>query len=166
MPAQDPFPYRFDALRHRRWVGPAEVAVHCHHYNSRLQRAVEQATVEGAGRSLVVGTAEAVFAELLPRALPEGLAGPEALEQAAAFYARLGFGRFDLALAGEGEVRATASHFAEGWRINWPAHRAPVCSFAAGFLQAALALARGRRAAVREVACLAAGDPACRFVVD
>ena len=55
----------------RRVIAGKDVIIHCHHYNSRIQRTVEGAA-EIDGKALLHGAAEAVFADHLGRALTAG----------------------------------------------------------------------------------------------
>ena len=101
----------YDAPSYRRVIAGKDVIIHCHHYNSRIQR-----TVEGAadidGRGLIHGAAETVFDDHVGRALREGDDAATRLAMVEELYAHLGFGRVDLGRLADGEVTASASHFA------------------------------------------------------
>jgi len=159
------FRLRYDSDSYRRVVGGKEVIIHCHHYNSRLQRTIEGAT-EVDGRAIVSSSAETVFAEHL-----RGLIRPEDDEAtrwavARALYAHLGFGSLNLEGAADGVVEAPASHFVEGWLAGFAETNRTVCTFTEGYLQGAYAAVTGKRVRVREEACMGAGAERCRFVIE
>lgn len=86
-------------------------------------------------------------------------AEPEAqLERLAPIWACLfRDGRWQVEKAGEG--RAEAEYRESACRSD------AICRAAEGFLERMLALAGSGRAAVRQVACLHQGDPACRYAL-
>lgn len=155
----------FNQETFRRVIAGKDVIIHCHHYNSRIQR-----TVEGAadidGRGLIHGAAETVFDEHVGRALREGDDAATRLAMVEELYAHLGFGRVDLGRLADGEVTASASHFAEGWLTGLGRRSGPVCTFTEGYLQGALHAATGELVTVREHECMAMGAAACRFRVE
>jgi len=130
--------------------GGADVILHSHHYNSRIQ-----STIEGAsgvdGKSILRSAAEAVFADL---AVTDGAA-------AAARYSDLGYGV--LAPESDGCVEATSSSFVEGWNAGFPARTEPVCTLTEGFLAGAHRAVTGEAVAYREVTCRVTGAARCRF---
>lgn len=155
-----------DVARSRRLVRGSSVILHCHHYNSRLQKAIEGATAVD-GRSLWMASAEASWTGVLLRAL-DGVSGPhERWQRCLELYQFLGFGRLQVpdGELPETKVVALASHFVEGWSAREPERIEPVCSFAAGFLQAAAWVALGRAVSFEEVACQQGRAPACEFVL-
>ncbi len=159
------FALRYEPETYRRVIADKDVIIHCHHYNARVQR-----TVEGAGKidgkSIIRESAEAVFVEQLAAALREG--DDDATRRAVAerLYAHLGFGVIDLSRAAAGEVRASASHFVEGWLAGFGTTTRPVCTFTEGYIQAAISATTGELVHARETACVAKGDPACVFALD
>ncbi len=159
------FALKFDRELHRRRIGGMEVIIHCHHYNARLQKTIEEAS-SVAGKTIIVSTAEAVFARHLRSVLEEADTPTVRWQAAAELYAHLGYGRLDFSQVAEGVVTASASHFAEGWRASFGRRTTPVCSFAEGYIQGAIAAVVGRPAHVRETECIFLGAPVCRFEVD
>ena len=148
----------------RRVIAGKDVIIHCHHYNSRIQRTVE-GTAEIDGKALIHGAAEAVFADHLSRALTAEDDPATRLAMIEHLYAHLGFGRLDLARLDAGEIIAAASHFAEGWLTGLGRRSGPVCTFTEGYLQGALFAATGELVHVRETECMAMGAACCRFTV-
>ena len=150
--------------RHRRIIAGEEVIVHCHHYNSRIQR-----TVEGAadidGKGIVRNAAEQVFARQI-------VAGTEAADDEATkwvvaeeLFAELGYGRLDFSKASEGVVTQTAGHFVEGWGVAFSDESRPVCSLAEGYIQAAFIAITGEEVEARETECMHCGAESCQFTV-
>lgn len=149
----------------RRGIAGKDVIIHCHHYNTRLQRTVESAA-EIDGKALLVAAAEEVFADHLARALRDD--DPPATRWALAelLYAHLGYGRLDLSRIGEDEVTAPSSHYVEGWLAGLGKRDAPACSFTEGYLQGVIFTITGEAVRVREVECIATGAARCRFQVE
>lgn len=160
----DRFALEYDADTYRRIVGGQEVILHCHHYNSRLQR-----TVEGAdgidGKAIVRQTAEHVFSQHVRRVCRPGDDEPGRLEVAAALYRHLGFGDLDFSALSRGVVTAPSSHYVEGWIAGHRQRKTPVCTFTEGYLQGAIHAATGRVVDVRETHCMIEGHEQCRFTV-
>jgi hypothetical protein len=161
---RDRFALQYDWKLHRRQVAGEELILHCHHYNSRLQH-----TIEGAakidGKHIIVSSANTTFTGFISRAIRPSDSQAERLGVASALYAYLGFGQLDLSHVEHGEVTASASHFVEGWRAGFPQRSTPVCTFTEGYVEAAVRVATGRAARVRETRCMMQGNPACRFEV-
>lgn len=158
------FATEIDNSRSRRLVAGTSVVLHCHHYNSRLQRAIEGAAGVD-GRGIWMASAERSWAGTLARAL-DGVDGDRARwERALELYRYLGFGRLEVpdGVVPDSRVHGVASHFVEGWSAREPERKEPVCSFAAAFLQAAAWRALGRSVAVEETSCQQGGAPACEF---
>lgn len=159
------FELRFDPASHRRRIAGTDVILHCHHYNSRIQRTIESAQAVD-GRGLFVATAEEVFAAQLATAFLAEDDERTRLDVAAALYSHLGYGTLDFSSLSAGVVLAPTSHFAEGWRAGFPNAGRPVCSLTAGYLQAALHAITGDRVRVEEEQCTLQDDTApCRFRV-
>lgn len=159
------FALNYEPETYRRQIAGQDVIIHCHHYNTRIQRTIEDSPlVDGA--ELIRSSAEAVFAEQIRAATREGDDEPARLALAAALYAHLGFGRLELEGASEGWVSASESHYVEGWYAGFGGSERPVCTFTEGYIQAALWAASGRLVHVRERSCMAKGDPRCAFELD
>lgn len=156
---------QYDAPSYRRVIAGKDVILHCHHYNSRLQRTIESADLVD-GKKLIVDAAETVFAEHVDLALRAD--DPPAARWALAemLYARLGFGRVDFARAAEGVVTGASSHFVEGWLAGLGRPDRMVCSFTEGYIQGAIYAVTGELVYAREVECMAQGAPVCRFALE
>ncbi len=159
------FELRYDPHNYRRVIAGKDVIVHCHHYNARVQRTLEGASVID-GKAIVRAAAETVFAEQIAAALREGDDAATKRSVAERLYARLGFGRIDLAELGEGRARASASHFVEGWVAGFGTSDRRVCTFTEGYIQAAAWATRAELVHVHERECMARGDAACVFELD
>ncbi|MFO7567405.1 MAG: V4R domain-containing protein [Enhygromyxa sp.] len=159
------FELRYDPANHRRVIAEKDVIIHCHHYNARVQRTIEGTDMID-GKAIIRSSAEAVFAEQIAAALREGDDAATKLAVAIGLYAHLGFGVLDFSTLAEGRVRATSSHYVEGWLAGFGTPERPVCSFAEGYIQAAVRVVDDRLVHARERACMAKGDPACVFELD
>jgi hypothetical protein len=154
----------YDAPSYRRVIAGKDVILHCHHYNSRLQRTIESADLID-GKKLVVTAAESVFAEHLDLALRADDTPAARWAMAELLYRHLGFGALDFSRAAEGVVTASSSHFVEGWLAGLGRPDRRVCSFAEGYIQGAFHAVTGEPVYAREVECIAQGAAACRFEV-
>ena len=159
------FALHFDPAEYRRRISGKDVIIHCHHYNARFQRAVEQPTAID-GKALFVSSAEAVFAEHLRLAFRPYDDEAAMWKVAQRLYTRLGYGTLDVASVDDGIVFAPHSHYVEGWRAGFRATEEPVCSLTEGYLQAAFALITGQPAYVREQKCRLQTAAPCTFHID
>ncbi len=161
----DRFALKYEPETFRRVIAGKNVIIHCHHYNSRMQR-----TVEGSdridGHQLIRSAAETVFAEQVAAVFRDG--DDDATRQAAAqgLYRHLGFGTLDLTHIDSGVVRSSSSHYVEGWHAGFGAREKPVCTFTEGYIQGAVFALTGKLVHAREHACMAKGDPECVFQLD
>ncbi len=156
---------KYNTETYRRDVGGMDVIIHCHHYNSRVQRVVE-GSAEIDGKAILVSTAEAVFSEYLGRNLRDADTSADMWAMAECLYAHLGYGRLDLSSVEGGEIEAQSSHFVEGWSASFGEERGPVCSFTEGYLQGVIHRITGELVQVREVECMVTGASRCRFQVE
>lgn len=164
--AEMTFTTDIDSVRARRLVAGSSVILHCHHYNSRLQKAIEGTTAVD-GRGLWMASAESSWTGVLERAVAGVSAPRDRWQRCLDLYQFLGFGRLQVpdGELPETQVVGVASHFVEGWSAREPERTQPVCSFTAGFLQAAVWVALGRAVSFEEVACQQGRAPACEFVL-
>lgn len=146
--------------------------LHCHHYNTFLQRSILDApwvnskpTLVGAGHEVASAQLRALFA-----ASPS--LDTEARRQLAQrLYRWAGFGTFDLsAMSGPvGTIRSASSHYALGWRVKFGGSSQPVCHFASGWLAGALEAIHDLPVGslrVEERSCASmSGQPACTFEI-
>ncbi|MBI3182265.1 MAG: hypothetical protein HYZ28_08995 [Myxococcales bacterium] len=159
------FALTHDPESSRRTICGTDVIIHCHHYNSRIQR-----TIEGAagidGKKIFVRAAESVFSGMIRQAIRPGDSTAEKWEIAAALYSHLGYGKLDLSSLSTGLALGTQSHFVEGWNAGFPERKTPVCSLTSGYLQAAHLVVTGDPVSVREEECMVGGAKVCRFAVN
>lgn len=159
------FQLNFDKNNYRRMISGKEVIVHCHHYNSRIQRTIEESK-QIDGRHLMVSAAEAVFSEMCANSFLPDDSQEEKWAITAALYAHLGLGSLDMSRVAQGIVHASSSHFVEGWSAGLGSREAPVCNFTAGYLQGAYHAITGKSAYVTEMECLIHGADHCLFEID
>jgi len=157
----DRFALEHDAVAHRRLIAGAEVILHCHHYNSRLQNTVEGAS-QIDGKAIIVRAAEAAFVAQITAACRPGDDADSRWAVAQHLYAHLGYGWFERTPEG---ITATAAHFVEGWNAGFGGRSTPVCTFTEGYLQAAIHAATGDLVHVVERTCMITGAPACTFEI-
>lgn len=165
-----PINVAFDAAKNVATLGGQEMVFHCHHYNCALQRAVTGSLGQAAAAELFrAAGAEAVRPQLV--ALTKTMGEGEALTWATTLFSELGFGALDLSAmaALHGEVIVRQSHYGLGWLSKFGESQTPVCHFNAGFIAAALGVARHlapERVVVTEHSCSAQGAEQCRFGVE
>ncbi len=159
----------YDLDRNVAQLGGSSLVFHCHHYNATLQRTIEEGLGEPAFELLAAAAQEATRAQL--QALAGETRGPAVLEVAATLFARAGFGTLDLSRLSPqgGEAFCGSSHYALCWLAKFGERTTPACSFAAGYLGAALQVAHDlapERVRVVETECMARGDARCHFALE
>lgn len=148
-----------------RFVGEMNTVVHCHHYNSRLQRTIENSQVVDGSR-IFSRTAEAVFYKQIKKLLEiKKLPKTALLECAQELYAYQGFGQLDFNQLRVGRVTSSSSHFVNGWNVGHAKEGRKVCSFTEGYIAAVQRLFSGEPAEVRETQCMSEGAEECVFEV-
>ncbi len=163
-------PIQFDAAANVATLGGHSMVFHCHHYNSTLQRTIEENMGAEAFQVLTVAAQEAARKQLKQLVAPS--ASPrEALSQAAALFAELGFGTLDFSGLGPrgGVVVSPSSHYGMSWLVKFGERKHAACEFPAGYVTAAVIVAfhvEPERVWARETSCVACGAPACRFEVE
>lgn len=162
---QDRFALAYDPDSYRRVIAGKDVTIHCHHYNSRMQRTVESSDCVD-GPSIIRSCAETVFTEQIADVLRAGDTSRVRAAAAEQLYSHLGFGTLDLSQIESGVVTASASHFVEGWLAGFGPREQPACTFTEGYIQGAVFVLTGCLVHVRERKCMAKGDPACVFHLD
>lgn len=164
MSVSDPFALEYHPESYRRVIAGEEVILHCHHYNSRLQRTLEGA--EGVnGKGIIRDSASHVFERQVNTAASSSDPA-ERLTTAARLYGHLGFGKVDFSELDQGKVSSTSAHFVEGWHAGFKGKAECVCTFTEGFLQGAIQAATGRSVQVRETQCMMGGHTHCSFEVE
>lgn len=159
------FKLSFDKSNYRRMISGKEVIVHCHHYNSRIQRTVEESR-QIDGRRLIVSSAEAVFSQMCAYSFLPDDTQEKKWEVVAGLYAHLGLGSLDVSRVEQGVVLASTSHFVEGWSAGLGTREEPVCNFTSGYLQGAYQAITGKNVTVTEKECLIHGVEHCVFEID
>lgn len=159
------FALTYEPASYRRVIAGKDVIIHCHHYNSRIQRTIESAS-KIDGKAIIRAAAETVFAEQVADALREHDDASTRSAVAERLYAHLGFGTLDLSRADAGRVRSSSSHYVEGWLAGFGATDRPICTFTEGYVQGAVHALSGRLVRARETACMARGDAECVFELD
>jgi predicted hydrocarbon binding protein len=159
------FPFEFDSQLYRRVIADANVVIHCHHYNARLQSIIEDAK-QIDGKTIFSGAAEEIFADYIGHMIQNEWSDAEKWRIALDLYTYLGYGLLDISQLEEGVITASESHFVEGWSAGFHEVKRPVCSFTEGFLQGAYYAITGRAVYVREEACMKMDADVCRFVID
>ena len=159
-------------LDHRRCtVGGEPMIFHCHHYNTFLQRSIQDAKyldstpfLIGAGAEVAHGQLTTLFAQYKITEINERKS------LAAQVYQWAGFGTFDLSHLGEtgGTVKTANSHYAFSWRAKWESSPEPVCYFSSGWLAGALAAIYDKpngSYAVEHSHCSAVNNDDCVFIL-
>jgi hypothetical protein len=163
-------PVQVDVDHCRCIVGGEPMIVHCHHYNTFLQRTVQDAPYIDPDPILVGAAAEVAHAQLTRLFTSLGLSDVGARAALAErVYRWAGFGTLAVgSLSSRGGVVSTpSSHYAMGWSARFGQATSPVCHFASGWAAGALAAVYGRpngHYATRELACAATGQSkTCSF---
>lgn len=134
-------PFTLDAPHRRVLVGGEPMIFHCHHYNTFLQRSIQDASYIESETTLVGAAAEVAFAQLAKLFAGSDYETHEArCAVASEIYRWAGFGTFDLTKIGPegGTVRTENSHYASAWKLKFGLSDAAVCKFASGWLAGAL----------------------------
>lgn len=162
-------PVHFDPTTNVATLGGQALVFHCHHYNSILQKTIEDGLGEEANHLLAIAAQEPVRRHLAALSRTGDRDG--VLDTAASVFSELGFGRLDftaLTRSG-GAVTSPSSHYALSWLAKFGERVMPACQFTAGFIAAAASVAFDlppERVRVRESGCQAQGNAACHFEVE
>lgn len=159
------FTLDFDFDNFRRRIAGKEMVVHCHHYNARLQNAIESVS-QIDGKKIISSSAETVFSEQIGNLFTDADSIEDQWQIATELYAHLGYGRLDISRLEAGEIEATSSHYVEGWSVCFGDVKRPICTFTEGCLQGMVHRITGDLVTVREIECMHQGAPRCRFVLD
>lgn len=89
----------------------------------------------------------------------------EVLKMAADLYRFQGFGVLDFSSHQVNQVRGVSSHYVEGWNCCYERESRPVCTFAEGYIAAAMGAAMGVRYEVVETECMYQGGDCCKFEI-
>ncbi|MEM7152752.1 MAG: V4R domain-containing protein [Myxococcota bacterium] len=163
----------FDPQRNIMTLGNQRLVFHCHHYNTVLQRSIEEMLGEGAVALQIDAAAESTrrLLEGVFEAAKQGQSFEERVARAAYVFSSNGFGRADCSELGPngGTITLPTSHYAIGWRAKFGPAKAPVCHFAAGFWRGAVVAAASltpERVQCEEIQCHAVDDGPCVLKVE
>ncbi len=161
--------FSLDAAHRRCIVGGEPMLFHCHHYNTYLQRSIQDATWLNSDPFLIGAAAEVSHAQLTRYFIDEKIDDSTRRKAAAEeLYRWAGFGVIDLsqATANGGRVPSPNSHYAMAWLSKFKTAEAPVCHFAQGWITGAVEaiynLPPGTLAVSHDVCC-ASGAEHCVF---
>lgn len=145
-------------------IGGMNTVIHCHHYNSRLQR-----TIEGNpnidGKRIIRESAAVVYFDLITNLINEKNSGKD-MSLARDLYSFLGFGTLDFGEIETGHIYSDNSHYVEGWRCGSINTKATVCRMTEGFLEGAIKAILGKDVSVQETGCMNCGDDKCTFKIN
>ena len=156
------FALQYQEAENRRVICGKDIVLHCHHYNSRLQHAMENAA-NVDGKSIFRSAAAYVFADHIERAFKEDDGTAEHWAVAQHLYAHLGYGLLDFSRVDDDLVTAPTGHFVDGWLSIYGPREQPVCTFAEGYIQGSIKAVTGESVTVREEACMIDDQETCRF---
>ncbi len=108
------FALQYQEAENRRVICGKDIVLHCHHYNSRLQHAIENAA-NVDGKSIFRSAAAFVFTDHITRAFKDDDGTAERWAVAQHLYAHLGYGLLDFSRADDDLVTAPTGHFVDGW---------------------------------------------------
>lgn len=151
-------PVQIHPETHLASIGGEPHVFHCHHYNCFLQKSIaDQSALVDSPTLLTEAAAEVAYAQLTAL----GTVDEQEL------FRHLGFGVLDASALGAqgGTAVVKGSHYAMGWLSKYGQADAPVCFFAAGFVEAVARHRFGAAFQVKETACVAHGASECRFEV-
>ncbi len=147
-----------------RVVSGLNTVLHCHHYNSRLQKTLESSELI-QGRDIIRKAAARTFEKQVRHSLHKFKAKDtnDKLLIASELYSYLGFGILNFEQVFENKITSSCSHFVEGWKSGYKQENRKVCTFVEGFLEGALFAVEGKHYKVRESACMNEGSECCIF---
>lgn len=165
-------PFDLDLDHRRCLVGGEPMIFHCHHYNTFLQRSIQDAEYVDSKPFLTGAGAEVAHAQLGAMFAARDVSDVDQRKaMAAEVYRWAGFGTFDLSgLSAEGgTVRTPNSHYAMSWKAKWDGAEQAVCHFASGWLAGAAAAIFNKpngSYSVEHTHCSAvAGNDVCAFEI-
>lgn len=135
-------PFTQDQAYRRFLVGGEPMVFHCHHYNTYLQRSIQDASYIDSAPYLIGAAAEVAFAQFSKLFGQESDLSIEArAEMAQDLYRWAGFGTVDLNALGAdgGTVSSENSHYAMAWNAKFDGSDEPICHFASGWIAGSLA---------------------------
>ncbi len=165
-------PFELDRAHRRVLIGGEPMLFHCHHYNTFLQRSIQDASYIESRPYLIGAAAEVAYAQLVRLFQSEGADDVNRRnELASELYRWAGFGTVDLSAIGEsgGRVESKSSHYARAWSEKFGSSDEPVCLFPSGWIAGAAAAIHGKPLgsySVQHTSCAAQpGKDTCLFEV-
>jgi len=165
-------PYRLDFEHRRCVVGDEPMLFHCHHYNTFLQRSIEDADYIDSQPFLVGAAAEVAYAQMQNLFSAVNVGDEKRRKQLAGELFRwAGFGSLDLGTIKEtgGTVSTPHSHYAVAWKSKFGDSNRPVCHFVEGWLAGTAAAIYNQPFAsysVEETSCKSKhSDNKCEFSI-
>lgn len=140
------------------------MVIHCHHYNARLQRTLEQ-NHKINGKEIFRNAATITYWELLKEldAVKRPSDKAQFIEN---LYKFLGFGTLNLSSLEEDRATSSSGHFVEGWNCGALKTKGTVCTMTEGFLEGAIKAMYNLDVEVRETCCAnQPGVERCEFQI-
>lgn len=134
------------------------LVIHCHHYNARLQRTIEDNSLIN-GKEIFRQSVMKVFYAIMG----ETSAAHDLKRVVREMYPFLGFGKINFDHMDLGYFTSDSSHFVEGWRCGSLKKRGTVCTFTEGYLEAACLHLTQESYDVIEEYCMNEGHDHCKF---
>ncbi|MBC77740.1 MAG: hypothetical protein CME64_17170 [Halobacteriovoraceae bacterium] len=154
--------YTLDPQLGLKLLGGMNMVLHCHHYNARLQRTLEQ-NKKVDGKKIIRETAATIYWELFSNILEAKEQSDTIIED---LYRFLGFGILDLSRLKEGKITSPFSHYVEGWNCGAIKTEGTVCRVTEGFLEGAIKAVFNKDVSVEELCCAnQANSSVCEFKV-
>ncbi len=164
--------------KNRLLIENKPIVLHCHHYNTFLQRTLEDALGEAMIDIQINAAAEETY-ELLQSVFSSSAVNGESQTADAIFryaeelYRKMGLGIIDFSsltvpINDHSSIKSPVSHYAIAWLEKWGSHEHPVCHFTAGFIKAVIASAHQEPLSefkVEEVKCIVMKNDVCEFKI-
>lgn len=140
------------------------MVIHCHHYNARLQRTLEQ-NHKINGKKIFRNAASITYWELLKNL--EAVKRPSDKTQFIQnIYKFLGFGTINLSSLDEDRASSNSGHYVEGWNCGSLKTKGSVCTMTEGYLEGAIKAMHNLDVEVREICCAnQPGIDRCEFQI-
>lgn len=158
--------YKRNSERGLKVIGGMNTVIHCHHYNSRLQRTIE-GNSKIDGKRIMRESSAVVYHNLLNQ-LKKEKETENSFALAKDLYKFLGFGTLDFSEINNGLVVAKDSHYVEGWKCGAVKVKGKVCRMTEGYIEGAIKAILNKDASVTELECMneESGCNGCHFKVE
>ncbi len=163
--------FKIDSDHRKMIVGNEPMIFHCHHYNTFLQRTIQDAAFIESNHFLVGAAAEMAFYQLTNYFQEMKIEGELCRKEIAQeIFKWTGCGVVDLdALSIQGgKTQTQSSHYSVAWVEKFGRSAQGVCKFMAGWIAGALAAVYDQQLgaySVHETTCKAKGDACDTFVL-